>query len=36
LFLNMLSFLSFLKIDLNGLKQLTSKGCIVWECGMEG
>ncbi len=31
LFLNMSSFLSFLKANLNGLKQLRSKGCKAWE-----
>jgi hypothetical protein len=31
LFLNVLSFLSFLKTNLNGLKQLTSKGYRTWE-----
>jgi hypothetical protein len=31
LFLNILSSFSFLKANLNGLKQLTSKGCKTWE-----
>jgi hypothetical protein len=36
LFLNKDSSLSFLKVDLNGLKQLTSKGCRAWEVVWDG